>query len=526
MHFLNKCVSLTLGPLGRNVVIIRDFGIPRIVNDGVTVARAIQLGRCFENIGCSLLRQAALKVNKVAGDGTTTVVVLAYELIERCLTQISCGSEPFSLADGIQICLDRMLEILPSYSKPVSKMSELSRIAFMASGDNEISSLIVEAIEKVGQEGILFVEEGNTVASEIEVVEGMKFSQGFISSYFITDRDRLEVVLEHAYVLITDKKITSFKKELLKLVELLGKKGKSLLIVSDGFGADALSSLIRNKLKGILNVVAVKAPGFAECRRTFLSDLAVLTGGNVISSAHGRMLEEVTIEDLGRARRVLVRKHYTTIIAESERREFVKKRCEYLKSGSMLADSLYERETFLERLANLSGGVALLRVGGFTEVELKDRSLRLEDAVNAVSGAIQEGIVPGGGITLLRLCSCITDLCSDDLFGDKETFDSTDGIYGGLLLLEALRSPFKVMIANGAREVPDPILGELVNHHCNYGGMGIARAQMGYDVARQKYVDVFAYGLVDPLKVIRSVLKNALSLACLVITTECTLVSI
>ena len=505
MNVLAEAVSATLGPKGRNVVLGKKFGTPQIVNDGVTIAKEINLTDNLENAGVCLIRQATSKTNEVAGDGTTTATVLAYAIIKHGMRNVAAGSNPIVLKRGIERATEFVAQQITSYSRPLRGPLDITNVAIISSGnDVEVGSLIAKAQTKVGREGLISIEEGKSTVNELEITKGMKFDQGFTSGYFITDQKRMQTILENAYILITDNTITSVKDELLPTLELVSKTDDPLLIISDNIQKDVLATLILNKMKGIINVVAVRAPAFGERRKALLSDLAILTGGQVISAESGSSLYNLDIKSLGRARRVIVDKESTTIISDSNKRE-VFSRCEQLRRELETSDSIYEKKKLKERLGKLSGGVAVIRVGGATETEMKDRKLRIEDAVNATRAAVEEGVVPGGGSTLAHISEELRKWCKVELRGDE--------LIGAFIVEKALSAPLKKIASNAGKN--GAVVLERVKH---------SDYEVGYNAVTNKFVDMFDIGIIDPVRVTRSTLQNATSIASMVLTTECIII--
>ena len=505
MDILAEAVSITLGPKGRNVVLEKKFGTPQIVNDGVTIAKEINLKGNLENTGVALIRQAASKTNDVAGDGTTTATVLAYAIIKQGMRNVAAGANPIVLKRGIEKATQFVVRKVIEYARPIESISDITKVATISAGnDVVVGSLIASAIEKVGREGLISLEEGKSTVTELEITEGMGFDRGFISGYFVTNTERMEVVLENPYILLTDKKITLVKQDLLPTLELVSKTNKPLLIISDSVEKEALATLIINKLRGILNVVAVRAPGFGDRRKSLLEDLAVLTGGQVISADAGLSLEKMEIETLGNARRVIIGKDFTTIISDSNK-EQVFARCEQLRRQLETSESTYEKEKIQERLAKLSGGVAVIKVGAATETEMKDRKLRLEDAVNATKAAVEEGIVPGGGTTLTHIAKELLEWAKANLLEDE--------LIGALIVEKALSSPLKRIASNAGEN--GAVIAERVKKE---------KFEIGYNAATNEYVNMYDAGIIDPAKVTRSTLQNAASIASMILTTECIIV--
>ena len=505
MDILAEAVSITLGPKGRNVVLEKKYGTPQIVNDGVTIAREINLKDNLENTGVCLIRQAASKTNDVAGDGTTTATVLAYAIIKQGMRNVAAGSNPIVLKRGIEKATQFVARKIIEYARPIQNISDITKVATISAGnDTEVGTLIASAIDKVGREGLISLEEGKSTVNELEITEGMGFDRGFISGYFVTNTERMEVVLDNAFVLLTDRKITLVKQDLLPTLELVTKTNQPLLIISENVEKEALATLIVNKIRGILNVVAVRAPGFGDRRKAMLEDLAVLTGGQVISADAGLTLENVELDFLGKTRRVIIGKESTTIISDANKKE-VLARCEQLRRQLETSDVTYEKEKIQERLAKLSGGVAVIKVGAATETEMKDRKLRLEDAVNATKAAVEEGIVPGGGTTLAHISDELLEWAKENLLEDE--------LIGALIVEKALSSPLKKIASNAGQN--GAVILERVKK---------ADFEIGYNAATDELVDMFDIGIIDPAKVTRSTLQNAASIASMVLTTECIIV--
>lgn len=505
MDTLAEAVAITLGPKGRNVVLEKKYGIPQIVNDGVTIAKEINLADNLENTGVSLIRQAASKTNDVAGDGTTTATVLAHAIIKQGMRNVAAGANPIVLKRGIEKATQFVIRKVTEYSRPIEEISDITKVATISAGnDSEVGSLIASAIDKVGREGLISLEEGKSTVTELEITKGMGFDRGFISGYFVTNTDRMEIVLENPYVMLTDRRITVVKQDLLPTLELISKTNQPLVIISDNVEKEALATLIINKLRGILNVVAVRAPGFGDRRKAILDDLAILVGGTVVSSDAGLSLENMDIDFLGQARRVIIRKESTTIIADSNK-EQVLSRCEQLRRQLETTDSSYEKEKLQERLAKLSGGVAVIKVGAATETEMKDRKLRLEDAVNATKAAVEEGIVPGGGAMLAHISSELFDWAKENLYDDE--------LIGAFIVEKALTAPLRRIAENAGKN------GTIVVENVKNTGF-----EIGYDAANDNYTNMYEAGIIDPAKVTRSTLQNATSIASMVLTTECIIV--
>ncbi len=500
MDTLAEAVAVTLGPKGRNVVLEKKFGAPQIINDGVTIAKEIELADHIENTGVSLIRQAASKTNDAAGDGTTTATVLAHTMIKEGLKNVAAGANPIELKRGIDKAVQYLVDQIASHSRPVEDSKAIAQVATISAGnDEEVGKMIAEAMDKVGREGVISLEEGKSMTTELEVTEGMRFDKGYISPYFATDMERMEASLENPYILITDKKITLVQ-DLVPVLEQVARSGRPLLIIAEDIEKEALATLVVNKLRGVLNVAAVKAPGFGDRRKAMLEDLAILTGGEVITEDRGLKLENARLESFGSARRVTITKDNTTVVAEGNEAA-VKARCEQIRRQIEETESSYDKEKLQERLAKLSGGVAVIKVGAATETEMKDRKFRLEDAINATKAAVEEGIVPGGGTTLAHLIPMVTEWAKSDLTGDE--------FNGASLVGRALGSPLR-RIADNAGQNGAIVLERVKDKDFN----------TGYDAATDKYADMFEAGIVDPAKVTRSALQNAASIAGMVLTTE------
>ncbi|MFS8777888.1 chaperonin GroEL [Synechococcus sp. O70.2] len=500
MDILAEAVAVTLGPKGRNVVLEKKFGAPQIVNDGVTIAKEIELEDHIENTGVSLIRQAASKTNDIAGDGTTTATVLAHAMVKEGLKNVAAGANPIALKRGIDKAVKFLVDKIAEHARPVEDSKAIAQVAAISAGnDEEVGRMIAEAMEKVGREGVISLEEGKSMTTELEVTEGMRFDKGYISPYFVTDTERMEAVLENPYVLITDKKITLVQ-DLVPVLEQVARAGRPLLIIAEDIEKEALATLVVNKLRGVLSVVAVKAPGFGDRRKAMLEDIAILTGGEVISEERGLKLENARLESFGSARRVTVTKDHTTIVAEGNEAA-VKARCEQIRRQIEETDSTYDKEKLQERLAKLAGGVAVIKVGAATETEMKDRKLRLEDAINATKAAVEEGIVPGGGTTLAHLIPVVTEWAQANLSGDE--------LVGAMLVARALGAPLRRIAENAGQN------GSIVLERVKEKPFTV-----GYDAQNDAYVDMFEAGIVDPAKVTRSALQNAASIAGMVLTTE------
>jgi chaperonin GroEL len=496
---LADAVKATLGPKGRNAILDKKFGAPLITKDGVTVAKEIELKDPYENMGAQLVREVASKTSDVAGDGTTTATVLAQAIYREGVKNITAGANPMEIKRGIDKAVEVVAEELKKLSKPCKAKKEISQIGTIsANNDQTIGDLIAEAMEKVGKDGVITVEEAKSMSTSLDVVEGMQFDRGYISPYFITDAERMEASLEDAFLLINEKKISSMK-DLLPLLEQVAKMGKPLVIVAEDVEGEALATLVVNKLRGILNVAAVKAPGFGDRRKAMLEDLAVLTGGQVISEDLGLKLENVKITDLGRAKRVTIDKDNTTIVEGHGDEKKIQARVKQIKSQVEETTSDYDREKLQERLAKIVGGVAVINVGASTETEMKEKKARVEDALHATKAAVEEGVVPGGGVALLR---CVLAL-------DKITNLAHDQQVGVNIVKRALEEPIRQIAQNAGLE------GSVVVERVKKEG-----ATVGFDAASEKYVDMLEAGIIDPTKVTRYALQNAASVAGLMLTTE------
>ena len=497
LNTLADTVKVTLGPKGRNVVLDKKWGAPSITNDGVTIAKEIELEDPYEKIGAELVKVVAKKTDDVAGDGTTTATVLAQALVREGLRNVAAGANPIAVRRGIDKAVEAVVERLLADAKDVETQEEIAATASISAGDEQIGEFIAEALEKVGHDGVITVEESNTFGLELEVTEGMRFDKGFISPYFVTDADRQEAVLEDAYVLLVESKISNVK-DLLPLLEKVMQSGKPLAIIAEDVEAEALATLVVNRIRGTFKSVAVKAPGFGDRRKAMLQDMAILTGGTVISETVGLKLENATLEDLGQARKVVVTKDETTIVEGAGAKDAIDARVSQIRGEIENSDSEYDREKLSERLAKLAGGVAVLKSGAATEVELKERKHRIEDAVRNAKAAVEEGIVAGGGVALLQSGEALADL---DLVDDEAT--------GAAIVKVALESPLKQIVVNAGFE----------------GGVVVDRVRNlptgeGLNAATGDYVNLLSAGIADPVKVTRSALQNAASIAGLFLTTE------
>ena len=497
---LADTVKVTLGPKGRNVVLGRKFGAPLITNDGVTIAKEVELEDAFENMGAQLIREVATKTNDVAGDGTTTATVLAQAITREGLKNLSAGANPMVMRKGIEKAVEAAVAAIKEHSVPVNGSDDIARVGTVSSGDEAIGKLIAEAMEKVGTEGVITIEESKTAETGLEVVEGMQFDRGYISPYMVTDTDKMEAVIDDAYVLITDKKISSIQ-ELLPILEPIVKAGKKMIIIAEDVEGDALATLLMNRLRGNFNVVCVKAPGFGDRRKEMLQDIAILTGGTVISSQLNMELTDAQLTDLGRARQVVVTKDNTTIVDGAGDKEAIQARAHQIRSSIATTTSDYDREKLQERLAKLSGGVAVIKVGAQTEVAMKEQKLRVEDALNATRAAVEEGIVAGGGTAQVNAVAAVEKLVST-LHGDEKT--------GAKIIAIALQAPIRQIAENAG--VDGSVVYEKIRSSKKVG--------YGYNAYTETYVDMIASGIVDPTKVTRSSLENAASIASCVLTTE------
>ena len=494
---LADAVKVTLGPKGRNVVLDKKFGAPTITNDGVTIARDIELEDPFENMGAQLVREVATKTNDIAGDGTTTATLLAQAMIHEGMRNVAAGANPMVLKKGIETAVKTLVEEIKPVSKSVNSKSEIAQVATISSADAEIGNYIADAMEKVGKEGVITVEESKGMETSLSVVEGMQFDRGYISPYMVTDTDKMEAIMNDPYILITDKKISSIN-EILPILEQVVKMGKELVVIAEDLDGEALATIVVNKLRGTFKALAVKAPGFGDRRKAMLEDIAILTGGQVISEEVGRKLDSVTIEDLGRARQVHSSKENTTIVDGMGDKEAIAARVEMIKKQIADTTSDFDKEKLQERLAKLSGGVAVIEIGAATEVEMKDKKYRVEDALNATRAAVEEGIVAGGGTTFVDILPALDKLEAE---GDVKT--------GINIVRRAIEEPVRQIANNAGLE------GSVVVAEVKKAGVGI-----GYDAANDKYVNMIEAGIVDPAKVTRSALQNAASIAAMVLTTE------
>lgn len=504
MDILAEAVAVTLGPKGRNVVLEKKFGAPQIVNDGVTIAKEIELEDHVENTGVSLIRQAASKTNDAAGDGTTTATVLAHAMVKEGLRNVAAGANAIALKRGIDKATHFLVDKIAEHARQVEDSKAIAQVGSISAGnDEEVGNMIAEAMDKVGKEGVISLEEGKSMTTELEITEGMRFDKGYISPYFATDMERMEAILEEPFILITDKKITLVQ-DLVPVLEQVARSGRPLLILAEDIEKEALATLVVNRLRGVLNVAAVKAPGFGDRRKAMLEDIAVLTGGQLITEDAGLKLDNTKLDMLGKARRITITKDNTTIVAEGNEAA-VKARCEQIRRQMEETDSSYDKEKLQERLAKLAGGVAVVKVGAATETEMKDRKLRLEDAINATKAAVEEGIVPGGGTTLAHLTPTLEEWANSNLSGEALT--------GALIVARSLAAPLKRIAENAGQN--GAVIAERVKEK---------DFNVGFNAATNEFVDMFEAGIVDPAKVTRSALQNAASIAGMVLTTECIVV--
>ena len=496
---LADTVKVTLGPKGRNVILDKTFGVPLITNDGVTIAKEIELEDRFENMGAQLVKQVATKTNDVAGDGTTTATVLAQAIIREGLKNVTAGANPIILRKGIQKAVESAVEELKKQSRTIETQEDIAQVGAVSSGDNEIGKLIAQAMEVVGKEGVITVEESKTMNTELETVEGMQFDRGFVSAYMVTDVDKMEAVLNDPYILITDKKISNIQ-ELLPILNKIVEQGKKLLIIAEDVEGEALSTLVLNKLRGVCEIVAVKAPGFGDRRKEMLQDIAILTGGVVISEEVGYELKECDLDMLGRASSIKVVKDSTTIVGGFGEKEEIQNRVNQIKHLIEETSSDFDKEKLLERLAKLAGGVAVVKVGAATEVEMKEKKLRIEDALNATRAAVEEGIVAGGGTALVSTIP-VLDKLVETLEGEEQL--------GAKIVRKALEEPLRQIAINAGLEGA-VIVQNVIEED----------SEVGFDALNEKYVNMIEAGIVDPTKVTRSALQNAASIAGVFLTTE------
>ena len=497
---LANTVKITLGPKGCNVVLEKQYGAPLITNDGVTIAKEIELADPFENMGAQLVREVASKTNDVAGDGTTTATLLAQAIVHEGMKNVAAGANPMVLRKGIEMAVDEAVAGLKEMSKPISSKHEISQIAAISASDETVGELISDAMEKVGNDGVITIEEGKTMKTELNVVEGMQFDRGYASSYMVTDTDKMEAVLDNPYILITDKKISNIQ-EILPVLEPIAQQSRKLLIIAEDVEGDALATLVVNKLRGIFTCVAVKAPGFGDRRKEMLQDIAILTGGEVISSDLGMELKDATIAQLGTAKQIRVDKDSTTIVEGAGAKEEVAARVNNIRAQIEETTSEYDKEKLQERLAKLAGGVAVISVGAATETEMKEIKLRVEDALNATRAAVEEGIVPGGGVALVNVIGRVKNL-EKKTQGDQKT--------GVSIIVRALEEPLRQIAVNAGME------GSVIVANVR----AARKPGYGYDAAKNEYGMMVEKGIIDPTKVTRSALQNAASVAAMILTTE------
>ena len=502
---LANTVKITLGPKGRNVLINKSFGSPLITNDGVTIAKEIELEDAVENMGAQIVKEVASKTNDVAGDGTTTATLLTQIIIKEGFKNVAAGANPMELKKGIQGAVDVAVEEIGKIAKPVETKESIAQVAAVSAADEKIGDLIAEAMEKVGKDGVITVEESKSLGTTLEVVEGMQFDRGYLSAYMVSDTEKMEANIENPLILITDKKITNIQ-ELVPILEQIMQQGRKLLIIAEDVEGDALANLVVNKLRGVIDVVAVKAPGYGERRKAMLEDIAVLTGGTVIASDLGYELKEVTVDMLGSAATVKVDKDNTVIVGGNGDKEEVKARVNSIKSQIEETTSEFDKEKLQERLAKLAGGVAVIKVGAATETELKEPKLRIEDALNATKAAVEEGIVAGGGVALVNAIPAVSEYVTD-LTGDVKT--------GAAIIIRALEEPVRQIAENAGLE------GSVVVAEVKKSQKGV-----GFNAATEEYVDMIDAGIVDPAKVTRSALQNAASASAMLLTTEAGVVDV
>ena len=505
INTLADTVKVTLGPKGRNVILDKEYGTPLITNDGVTIAREIECEDKFENMGAQLLKEVATKTNDVAGDGTTTATLLAQAIIREGMRNLAAGANPMVLQKGIEKAVEKTVEEIKNFSTEVSSKEAIEQVASISAANEQVGKLISEAMEKVGNDGVITVEESKSMGTSLDVVEGMQFDRGYLSPYMVTDSDKMVAELEDPYILITDKKISNIQ-EILPLLEQVLQASKPLLIIADDIDGEALATLVVNSLRGTLNVVGVKAPGYGDRRKDMLQDIAILTGGQVVSSDLGQDLKDATIDMLGSAAKVRVEKDLTVIVNGAGEKSEIENRISHIKNQIEESDSEFDKEKLQERLAKLSGGVAVIQVGAATEVELKERKLRIEDALAATRAAVEEGIVAGGGTVLIDSIDAVAKVV-DELEGDEKT--------GANIILKALEEPLRQIAENAGLE------GSVIVEHVKTKESGI-----GFDAYKAEYIDMKKAGIVDPTKVTRSALQNAASVASMILTTEAAVANI
>jgi chaperonin GroEL len=503
VNILADTVKVTLGPKGRNVVLDKSFGAPLITNDGVTIAKEIELENPYENVGARLVKEVATKTNDIAGDGTTTATVLAQAIMKEGVKNVAAGGDPMSIKRGIDKAVEAAVEGLKEISSEINGKEDIARVASISANNKEIGELIADSMEKVSKDGVITIEESKTATTGLNIVEGMQFDKGYISPYFVTDTEKMEAIMENPYILITDKKITNIQ-EVLPLLEALMQQSGKLVIIADDIEGEALSTLVLNKLRGVINVVAVKAPGFGDKRKEMLEDIAVLTGGEVITSDLGLDLKETTIEQLGRAKQVKIQKENTIIVDGAGSKDEIAARVKQIRTQLEDTTSEYDKEKLQERLAKIAGGVAVIEVGAATEVEMKEKKLRIEDALSATKAAVEEGIVAGGGTALVNVMPKVEKVI--------ETLDEDEKI-GAKIILKALEEPLRQIATNAGLE--GAVILEKVRS---------SKSGTGFDSSKEEYVDMKKAGIVDPTKVTRSALQNAASVASMILTTESVIV--
>lgn len=503
VNILADTVKVTLGPKGRNVVLDKSFGAPLITNDGVTIAKEIELENPYENVGARLVKEVATKTNDIAGDGTTTATVLAQAIMKEGVKNVAAGGDPMSIKRGIDKAVEAAVEGLKEISSEINGKEDIARVASISANNKEIGELIADSMEKVSKDGVITIEESKTATTGLNIVEGMQFDKGYISPYFVTDTEKMEAIMENPYILITDKKITNIQ-EVLPLLEALMQQSGKLVIIADDIEGEALSTLVLNKLRGVINVVAVKAPGFGDKRKEMLEDIAVLTGGEVITSDLGLDLKETTIEQLGRAKQVKIQKENTIIVDGAGSKDEIAARVKQIRTQLEDTTSEYDKEKLQERLAKIAGGVAVIEVGAATEVEMKEKKLRIEDALSATKAAVEEGIVAGGGTALVNVMPKVEKVI--------ETLDEDEKI-GAKIIVKALEEPLRQIATNAGLE--GAVILEKVRS---------SKSGTGFDSSKEEYVDMKKAGIVDPTKVTRSALQNAASVASMILTTESVIV--
>ena len=496
---LADTVRVTLGPKGRNVVLVKQYGAPLITNDGVTIAKEIELADGFENMGAQLIKEVAAKTNDVAGDGTTTATVLAQAMVNEGMKNLAAGANPIVLRKGMKKATDKAVQILAEMSQPVAGKEQIAKVAAVSSGSEEVGQMVADAMEKVSKDGVITIEESKTMQNELELVEGMQFDRGYISAYMCTDMEKMEAVLDNPYILITDKKLSNIQ-EVLPLLEQIVQSGARLLIIAEDVEGEALQTLVINKLRGTFNVVAVKAPGYGDRRKAMLEDIAILTGGQVISEEVGLELKDATLEMLGRAKSVKVQKENTVIVDGAGAKDAIAARIGQIRSQIEETTSEFDKEKLQERLAKMAGGVAVIRVGAATETEMKEEKLRMEDALNATRAAVEEGIIAGGGSAYIHVTTQLTELI-DSLDGDEKI--------GARIVQKALEAPLFHIVTNAGLE------GAVVINKVKESKVGV-----GFDAYNEEYVDMIQAGILDPVKVTRSALQNATSVSATLLTTE------